>query len=168
MGFYDSLKVFFKELFESNSFNLLVNLLVILNCMSIIIELILEYIELSEIHRDYLELERTLNGLKAFQNGKSSKNASYLWLKRNVNSDEIFSKKHDHKLHLILRLIPVCISSLFMTELLLKIIFMRSIFRQKREIFDAVVIIAGFIVDVITLASRSEIATVVGLITIIR
>jgi hypothetical protein len=168
---YEKLCKYFEHLFESRSFNVIVNILVLLSIFAITLEIIIEYTELSDIQAEYLKAEKVLfNFIKAnFPTQIDETRTSLQEMGQQFLHDELsIEHKRHFNLIAILRIIPLIISCLFMFELVLKTIFTPQIFKKKREMLDTIVIFLSFSVDILVFVWPQEITSVIGLITVVR
>lgn len=152
-----------ESIFESVLFNYIVNILTIIDAICIITVVVLEYMMLSLIHRDFLLFR------KFIAEGFS----------QDVAQIEVYFNKtitKAHKInssfeigHLILSAIILTILGLFIFEVILKLIFTPKMFlKRKLEILEAVIIFISFGFDLMLVTATSNIISIVSLVTLIR
>lgn len=150
-------------IFESVKFNFFVNLLTIIDGICIITVIVLDYVMLSLIHRDYLLFKKLVT--EGFTQN-IPKITAYL------NKTVTRAKKiqHDFEIgHIVLSAIILSIISLFVIEIILKLIFIPKIFlKRKLEIFEAIIIVITFCLDLTSIIAKNNLISIISLITLIR
>ncbi|CAF0789658.1 unnamed protein product [Brachionus calyciflorus] len=166
MSWYKSISGKLEKYLNSTGFHTIINILTVIDCICIIIILILEYVELSIIHNDFLEFQKTLRD-------ENFKDINLLQKTLNVTLEQVkrteTTRPNFRLAHIILTVIILTILSLFIIEILTKLIFTPRIFiKRKFEILEAIVIIVSFGFDFTLLIGRDEILSIIGLATLIR
>ncbi|RNA03938.1 voltage-gated hydrogen channel 1 [Brachionus plicatilis] len=151
------------SIFESAWFSYVVSIMTILDAICIITVIVIEYIMLSLIHRDFLLFQKYIaEGF--YQN--SSQIVVYL--------NKTLTKAHETRSnfevgHIILSVVILTILSLFIMEMISKLIFTPRMFlKRKLEILEAIIIVISFGLDLTLVIGKSDIASIVSLVTLIR
>lgn len=159
-NFYKSVSDYAKDIFESIWFNHVVNILTIINCICILAVLVIEHTELSIINRDFIRLSEEF--LK--ERGKESI-ASIL-----THLDTKHQQTVDFRaIYKTFSIIILSILGAFIIEIVFKIIFTPKIFAQRQfEILEALIITISFVLNLSLLFEKSQVLSVISLITLIR
>ena len=163
-----------KKLFHSHKFHKAIVILVIIDCLCVAVELIIEHIDVYVLGYDgdmkkSDDLPATYSANKSVSNGVTDYN--------NATSTS-YSKPTDpnYNLHLflavlakILKITSIIILSVFVVEILFKLVFLFKMFiRSKFEIFDAFIIVVSLGVNIFLLMNKKMVMSIGGLLTLFR
>lgn len=150
-------------IFESVKFNFIVNVLTIIDAICTITVITFEYIMLSLVHRDYITFKKLVTeGLT------QSIPKVTVYLNKTLTRAHKIQNNFETG-HLILSAIILSIISLFIFEIILKLIFVPRIFlKRKLEIFEAVVLIITFGLDLTSTIAKNNITSIISLVTLTR
>ena len=155
-----------RKILSSQWFNHCINVLTIIDCLSVIIVLIIEYIELSIINKDYLRITKLFLQASKRTNTSEIMNlnetlANLEYYNPNVSDFKIASK--------ILTTIILTILGFFILEIIIKLIFLPRIFTERKfEIAEALVIVISFILNLSLIFEKVQVLSVISLVTLIR
>ncbi|CAF0817140.1 unnamed protein product [Brachionus calyciflorus] len=165
-SYYKLISRFVKKTIDSQWFNHCINFLTIINCLSVIVVLIIEFIELSIINREYTKLTKDI--LKeSIRFDLIEPNDLNETLSNFIKYDPTIP---DFKIaYSILSIIVLTILCLFLIEIVIKLIFLPSIFkRRKFEIAEALIVFISFVLNLSLFFEKVRVLSVISLITLIR
>ncbi|CAF0817160.1 unnamed protein product [Brachionus calyciflorus] len=149
------------RILRSNKLHIIVILLVILDCLCISLELILDLI--ISINND--SRENFARYEQAF-NSTIRKKSNYFDLVHSLDAKSIsilISVEH------VLKFLSLSILCFFVIEIILKLIFTpREVFKSIWGILDAIVVFVSFFLDILLLRNKQLLHTVTGLLTLFR
>lgn len=155
-----------RKILNSKWFNYCINLLTIIDCLSVIIVLIIEYIELSMINKDYMKITKLI-----IQASKRTNKTAFLDLDETLANLEYYNPNvSDFKVaYQILTTVILTILGFFILEIIIKLIFLPKIFTERKfEIAEALIIVISFILNLSLLFEKVQVLSVISLITLIR
>jgi hypothetical protein len=159
-----------KELLHSHQFHKAIVMLVIIDCLCVAVELIIEHIDVYVLGYD--------GDKKILENTISNSNRTIIFdtILNSTSIDFIKQNDSNYNLHLfmsvlakILKIISIIILTVFLIEIVFKLVFLTSIFiRSKLEIFDAFIIILSLAVNFYLLFNKKLVMSIGGLLTLFR
>lgn len=162
-GFFTSLKINFftqkgiKRILNSNKLHILVIILVIIDCVCISVELVIDFvINYNKEHRHLLNIKSpnstSSSGLFEVLKGIDLKSVSIL-----------ASIEHT------LRFVSLGILTFFVLEIVLKLTFVPDhVIKSVWGVLDAIVVCVSFILDILLLNDKQILHTVTGFLTLFR
>lgn len=163
---FSSISLNLDKFTKLKSYQYIVIVLVILNCMCIIADMALEYIEFSILADDYIKLKEY-----CIENQNLKSVAIYHQLLE-INKIIVVNQSYTLYLRLASKYIKhfgFVISVVFMIELAVKIVFIaKELLRTVWEIIDFLAILVNFSIDIAGFFIKFEALSVIGLITLLR
>jgi hypothetical protein len=175
-----------KSILKSHKFHMIIIGLIVLDCICCIGELAIDFIESEFIHKNMRFNSLSGNHIRDHQRRSAIVNASNEYVHNGLNnSNKLFDTILDsrfaqndniHRLDRVLTILETCLKytslailSMFLIEIIFKVIFVPKIFiKSKWEIPDAIVVISSFTINLILIHKKHAIHTIGGLILILR
>lgn len=158
-----------KEILNSRAFHIIIIVLVVLDCLFVCGELLIDYLEI------YLTSSNHHTDNKKFLEHMP---ADFYSLDQNSTTNHTNSVSEHYLNHNLLEFLKVLenifkygsitILGIFIIEIVLKIIFAPKNFCKPLEIFDAIIVIIGFTLNIVLLHLHVVIHSLSGIITVLR
>lgn len=146
-----------KRILNSNKLHILVIFLVIIDCVCISVELVIDFvINYNKEHRHLLSV----------QSPNSTSNSDLFQLLKGIDSNGItILSSIEHTL----RFISLGILTFFVLEIVLKLTFVPDhVIKSIWGVLDAIVVCVSFILDILLLNNKQILHTVTGFLTLFR
>lgn len=151
-----------RALLQSHKFHVFVIVMVVIDCVSISAELLIDYFDLvTSDHGDKMnENALTTESIDSDFDVVSST--------KPISTHVVFVRTLFDVLENFFKYVSLLVSTVFLFEIILKLALMPKQFLKFMEIFDAIVVIAGFTVNILLLNKKHSIHSISGLITALR
>lgn len=165
---YSSSKHKVKRILKNQKYQYLILSLAGLHCFCVLVELLIEFIDLSITKNEFIQTKQLL------KNNLENLNGTHVSI-RHLNEFEsymITRRQLHHGFHLlvfILQLVSTGILAAFTLEIIVKLIFVPKCFVETRlEAIDGIIVLISFVSNLILFKRETAIASVIGFFIIIK